>query len=168
PWSPTPEAWPLTPPSSLASVGSRAWSGSRERPSAWSTARSSPSTGAREPSVGRPGPDLGPQVRHPALRRLLGRVGLVADLAAPLAGRRVGTQDLHVGLRGPQGPQAVGHHLVGDVAGKLQQKAVVAERRLGRTAVQQRQVDGTSRELLEDRQQRTGPIGALVDDDRGL
>ena len=55
-------------------------------------------------------------VAQPVVGGLPGRVGLAALLGAVLPGRRVRAEELHPGQPGVEVAQAVGHHLVADVA----------------------------------------------------
>ena len=97
--------------------------------------------------------------RASACSRALGRV---------LAGRRVGTEELHRALLGVQGAHRVGHQLVGDVGVGVDDEAVVAEAAgLGRAAEQVGQVDPPGGELLQDRDQAARLVGPLVDDEPG-
>src|SRR4051794_35812118 len=50
----------------------------------------------------------------------------------------------------------------------VDEEAVVAEAALGRLRLELREVDGARRELLQDREKRTGTVGALEADDRRL
>ncbi len=111
-----------------------------------------------------PAAQLVDPLRRPA-PRLVGRGRRSALL---LTGDRVRAEELHLGLLGRQVPQAVGDELVGDVAFEVDEEAVVAEAPLRRPRLELREVDGTRRELLEDREQRTRPVLALEADDAGL
>ena len=108
-----------TPTSSSPSSGRRSGSLNRSRVRACASgAGSGGDAGADggEPLVG--GPERG------------GHIG--AHLGALGTGRGVRAEELHVGLLGLAATaQAVGHHLVGDVALEVDQEAVVAEPRLG-------------------------------------
>ena len=94
---------------------------------------------------------------------------MLAGLDGPGARDGIGAEELHRALLGMQRPDRVGDEIVGDVSVEVHHEAVVAEATvLGGPRDQVRQVDPAGRELLEDRDQAAGLVGALVDHERRL
>ena len=81
------------------------------------------------------------------------------------AGGGVGTHELHFGVLGLERTQRVGHDLVGNVPFEIDEEAVVAQATTRGPGLELGEVDAASRELLKDRQQLTGFVGALEHDD---
>ncbi len=103
--------------------------------------------------------------------RSASRSALVTALrrAWPSAPRhRVRAEELHLGLLRREVAETVGDELVVEVALEVDEEAVVAEVALGGPRLELGDVDRARRELLQDREQRTGTVLALEAHDRRL
>ena len=79
---------------------------------------------------------------------------------------RVRTKELHAALFGVEGPEGIGHEFVGDVPIEIDDEAIVAEAAvLGGPREEVVHVDSSSGELLQDRDEAAGFVGALVHHD---
>src|SRR6202034_2973397 len=85
-----------------------------------------------------------------------------------LSGGRIRTEELHAGQPGMEVSEAIRHHLVADMAGQVDDEAILAERPLRGAGLELGQVDVTRRELPEDAVQAPRVIGPLEADDAGL
>ena len=88
---------------------------------------------------------------------------MLATAVGMFARGRVRAEELHGPLLRMQRAHDVGHEFVGDMAIGIQNEAVVAETTaLGGPAEQIRQVDAARRELLQNADEASGLIGALI------
>ena len=138
-------------PSLRAGQGSRR-AVARKRGATGLPARSVPSTSSsmRRRSVRAP-----PTTRRPP-RRDSSASARMAGPAAPDAG--YDPRNLTPASSAWRSREAVGHHRVGHVAFEVDDEAVVAERLLGRSGLQLRQVDVPCREVAEDGVQAAGMV----------
>ena len=88
-----------------------------------------------------------PQQAQPVVGGLPGGVRLAPLLGTVLPGCRIRPEELDPRQPGVQVPEAVGDDLVADVAGEIDDEAVVAQALLGRAGLELGQVDVARREL---------------------
>src|SRR3954452_12343418 len=117
----------------------------------------------------RSSPDTATKVGQPVVGLAPAGIGVLASGTGMGTGGRIRAEELHAALLGVEITQHVGQQLVGDVAVGVDDEAVVAQPpRLGRAALQARQIDAPGGKLLQDRDETPRLVGPLVHDQRGL